>query len=97
MVNNISNLLLTETTTLVPHVAVSKHNNHKIIIICLAPQGRPPPLGQLRMTAVERELYWNEVCQICEKIGHIAKICWWLSKHLNQGKTYTSPCNAYFE
>lgn len=36
------------------------------------------------MTSVEREMYRNETCQICGVMGHIAKICWHLSKHVHQ-------------
>lgn len=43
-------------------------------------QRRTPPSGHRRMTAEERELYKDEVCQYCGKPGHIAKICWWIPK-----------------
>ncbi|XP_043817260.1 uncharacterized protein LOC122724945 [Manihot esculenta] len=48
-------------------------------------QRRPAPPGKRRMTAAERELYQNEICQICSRKGHIAKICWWYQP--------TSPSN----
>ena len=32
------------------------------------------------MTPAERELYRDEICQYCGREGHIAKICWWVSK-----------------
>ena len=40
--------------------------------------------GQRRMTPAEREQYRNENCQYCDKMGHIAKICWWVSKKPTQ-------------
>ncbi|KAJ1419661.1 Zinc finger, CCHC-type [Sesbania bispinosa] len=47
-------------------------------------QPRPPPPGERRMTSTERELYRNEKCQYCGKMGHIAKICWWVPKKPTQ-------------
>ena len=45
---------------------------------------RPPPAGQCRMTPAKREQYRNEKCQYCDKMGHIANICWWVSKKPTQ-------------
>lgn len=36
------------------------------------------------MTAAERDLYRDAICQYCNKLGHIAKICWWIPKKTNQ-------------
>ena len=36
------------------------------------------------MSLAEREQYWNEKCQYYDKMGHIAKICWWVSKKPTQ-------------
>lgn len=36
------------------------------------------------MTAAERDLYRDAICQYCNKPGHIAKICWWIPKKTNQ-------------
>ncbi|EPS73343.1 hypothetical protein M569_01413 [Genlisea aurea] len=36
----------------------------------------PPPPGKRRMTPQERERYKNEICQMCNVQGHVAKICW---------------------
>ena len=36
------------------------------------------------MTAAERELYRDSICQFYDKSGHIAKICWWLPKRTDQ-------------
>ncbi|KAJ8772626.1 hypothetical protein K2173_027803 [Erythroxylum novogranatense] len=30
------------------------------------------------MTPAERERYKNDVCQYCDREGHVAKICWWI-------------------
>lgn len=37
---------------------------------------RPPPPGKRWMTAAEREMYKDDMCQLCGRQGHIAKICW---------------------
>ncbi|KAK9005344.1 hypothetical protein V6N11_042781 [Hibiscus sabdariffa] len=37
---------------------------------------RPPPPGKRRMTSTKQEMYKNEQCQLCGRLGHIAKICW---------------------
>ncbi|KZV57610.1 hypothetical protein F511_03070 [Dorcoceras hygrometricum] len=42
---------------------------------------RPPPPGKRRMTPSEREMYRDETCQLCGGTGHVAKICWHLSKY----------------
>lgn len=47
-------------------------------------QHRPPPPGERRMTAAERDLYKDAICQFCDKHGHITKICWWLPKKTSQ-------------
>ena len=47
-------------------------------------QRRPPPPEQHRMTTTVQEQYQNEKCQYCDKMGHIAKICWWVSKKPTQ-------------
>ncbi|KAF2294269.1 hypothetical protein GH714_008741 [Hevea brasiliensis] len=52
-------------------------------------QRRPPPAGRRRMTPAERELYKNEVCQYCNRDGHIAKICWWIPQ-----EKQSSPAQA---
>ena len=52
--------------------------------IPVAQQRRPPPPGERRMTTTERDLYRNDTCQYCGKIGHIAKICWWIPKRAIQ-------------
>ncbi|KAF2320905.1 hypothetical protein GH714_031751 [Hevea brasiliensis] len=41
------------------------------------------------MTPAERELYKNEVCQYCNRDGHIAKICWWIPQ-----EKQSSPAQA---
>ncbi|KZV38965.1 hypothetical protein F511_40717, partial [Dorcoceras hygrometricum] len=41
----------------------------------------PPPPGKRRMTPAEREMCRDEICQLCGGMGHVAKICWHLSKY----------------
>jgi hypothetical protein len=36
------------------------------------------------MTSDERNLYREEKCQYCGMVGHIAKICWWVTKRPTQ-------------
>ena len=55
-------------------------NQNKSQTFMSSQQRRPPPPGQRRMTPAEREQYRNENCQYCDKMGHIAKICWWVPK-----------------
>ncbi|XP_037493914.1 uncharacterized protein LOC119370254 [Jatropha curcas] len=47
-------------------------------------QRRTLPPGLRRMIPEERELYRNEICQVCNKQGHIAKICWWVISAADQ-------------
>ncbi|XP_014624218.1 uncharacterized protein LOC114389941 [Glycine soja] len=60
------------------------NNQNKSQILMSTQQRCPPPPGQRCMTLTEREQYQNEKCQYCDKMGHVAKICWWVSKKPTQ-------------
>ena len=45
------------------------------------------------MTPIEREQYRNEKCHICDKLEHIAPICWYNDKQFQSEEIPYAHCS----